>query len=45
MKTYQYYAGGAWHDPASGQWIDSENPAIGEVWASPASAASAGVGA
>ena len=33
MKTYQYYAGGHWHDPASGQWIDSENPALGEVWA------------
>ena len=33
MKTYQFYAGGNWHDPASGQWIDSENPALGEVWA------------
>ena len=33
MKTYQYYAGNAWHDPASGTWFDSENPAIGEVWA------------
>ncbi|MEO1839986.1 MAG: aldehyde dehydrogenase family protein, partial [Pseudomonadota bacterium] len=33
MKTYQYYAGGNWHDPASGQWIDSENPALGEAWA------------
>jgi acyl-CoA reductase-like NAD-dependent aldehyde dehydrogenase len=33
MKDYQYYAGGRWHDPASGRWIDSENPAIGEVWA------------
>jgi len=33
MKRYQYYAGGAWHDPAGGQWIDSENPALGEVWA------------
>ncbi len=33
MKTYHYYAGGDWHEPASGQWIDSENPAIGEVWA------------
>ena len=33
MKTYQYYAGGNWHDPATGQWIDSENPALGEVWA------------
>ncbi len=33
MKHYQYYAGGSWHDPANGQWIDSENPALGEVWA------------
>jgi aldehyde dehydrogenase (NAD+) len=33
MKTYQFYAGGSWHDPDSGQWIDSENPALGEVWA------------
>ena len=33
MKTYQYYAAGTWHEPASGQWIDSENPALGEVWA------------
>lgn len=34
MKTYQYFAGGEWHNPASGNWIESENPAIGEVWAS-----------
>jgi aldehyde dehydrogenase (NAD+) len=33
MKTYQYFAGNAWHDPASGQWIDSENPAAEEIWA------------
>ncbi|MGI9407783.1 MAG: aldehyde dehydrogenase [Hyphomicrobiaceae bacterium] len=33
MRSYQYYAGGAWHDPSSGQWFDSENPAKGEVWA------------
>ena len=33
MKNYQYYAGGTWHDPDSNQWIDSENPATGEVWA------------
>ncbi len=33
MRQYQYYAGGQWHDPASGRWIDSENPASGEVWA------------
>lgn len=33
MKTYQFYADNQWHDPSSGQWIDSENPAKGEVWA------------
>ncbi|MDJ0609376.1 MAG: aldehyde dehydrogenase [Kiloniellales bacterium] len=33
MKTYRYYAGGAWHEPASGRWIESENPALGEAWA------------
>ena len=33
MKTYKYYVGGSWHEPASGQYIDSENPAIGETWA------------
>jgi aldehyde dehydrogenase (NAD+) len=33
MKTYQYYAGNAWHDPASGKWIESENPVTEEVWA------------
>ena len=33
IKDYQYYAGGAWHDPDSRQWIDSENPATGEAWA------------
>lgn len=33
MKTFQYFADNAWHDPDSGQYIVSENPAIGEVWA------------
>ena len=33
MKTYSYFAAGVWHNPASGRWIDSENPATGEVWA------------
>ncbi len=33
MKIYQFYVGGAWHDPASGTWIDTENPATAEVWA------------
>ena len=33
MKTFQYFIANGWHDPASGQYFDSENPAIGEVWA------------
>ena len=33
VKQYRYYAGGTWHDPAAGKWIDSEDPARGEVWA------------
>ena len=33
IKTYQYFADNAWHDPAGGGYFDSENPADGEVWA------------
>ncbi|MGE4660629.1 MAG: aldehyde dehydrogenase family protein, partial [Arenicellales bacterium] len=33
MKTYQYFAANAWHDPSTGSYIESENPATGEVWA------------
>lgn len=33
MKTYRYFVNNEWHDPTSGQWIASENPANGEVWA------------
>jgi len=33
LKTYHYFAAGRWHEPTSGHWIDSENPATGEVWA------------
>ena len=33
LTTYQYFAGGEWHEPASGKWIESENPATCEVWA------------
>ena len=28
-----YFAGGAWHQPASKAWIDSTNPTSGKVWA------------
>jgi len=33
MKKYQYFADNNWFKPASGQYFDSENPAISEVWA------------
>ncbi|MDG2212170.1 MAG: aldehyde dehydrogenase [Acidimicrobiales bacterium] len=33
LTTYQYFAGGEWQEPASGKWIESENPATCEVWA------------
>ena len=33
LTTYQYFADGEWHEPASGKWIESENPATCEVWA------------
>tara|TARA_B100000073_G_scaffold121103_1_gene98383 strand:+ start:1133 stop:2611 length:1479 start_codon:yes stop_codon:yes gene_type:complete len=33
LITYKYFAGGEWLEPDSGQWIESENPAIGELWA------------
>ena len=32
-RTFQYYANGQWHDPAGGQWIDSDNPTTGRPWA------------
>ena len=33
IKKYNYYAGGKWHEPASGKYFDSEDPSNGEVWA------------
>ena len=33
MKQYQHYINGAWADPESGEWFDTENPYTGEVWA------------
>ncbi len=33
MRTFQYFADNQWHDPAEGLWIDSENPANGDIWA------------
>jgi aldehyde dehydrogenase (NAD+) len=33
IRTFQFFAGNAWHDPAEGGYIESENPADGQVWA------------
>ena len=33
MKTYNHYINGAWVEPASGAYFDTENPYTGEVWA------------
>ncbi|WP_144095929.1 aldehyde dehydrogenase [Croceicoccus sediminis] len=33
MKTYRHYIGGAWVEPSSGEYFDTDNPYTGEVWA------------
>lgn len=33
INTYQYFVNNQWHDAIEGGFIDSENPATGEVWA------------
>jgi acyl-CoA reductase-like NAD-dependent aldehyde dehydrogenase len=33
IRTFRYFVDNAWHEPVSGQYIESENPANGEVWA------------
>ena len=33
IRTFQYFADNQFHDPIDDQWIDSENPATGQVWA------------
>ncbi len=33
IRTFRYFTGNQWHDPAGGAYINSENPANGEVWA------------
>ena len=33
IKSYQFTVGNDWYDPSEGVWIDSEDPAKGEVWA------------
>ncbi|MCR9136088.1 MAG: aldehyde dehydrogenase [Alphaproteobacteria bacterium] len=32
MKTYHHHIAGEWVEPASGNWIDSVNPASGKAW-------------
>ncbi|MEW2913257.1 aldehyde dehydrogenase [Leisingera sp. JC11] len=44
IRNFQYFAGNAWHDPAEGGYIDSENPANGQVWARVPDCRSADVG-
>ncbi len=33
LKTFQFYAGGRWHDPQRGHWFESDNPTTGQPWA------------
>ena len=33
MKNYQHYINGDWVAPSSGEYFDTENPYLGEVWA------------
>lgn len=33
METFKMRIGDGWHEATSGEWIDSENPYTGEVWA------------
>lgn len=33
MRRFQFFAGNAWHDPATGKWIGSEDPTTEEIWA------------
>ena len=33
VKKYQYFVNNEWHEPVSGKFFESENPANGKVWA------------
>ncbi len=33
VRTLHYFVGNEWHEPIEGHYIDSENPANGQVWA------------
>jgi len=45
MQTYQHYINGQYVDPVEGEWFDSENPYLGEVWSKVARGSSADVNA
>ncbi|KIC15715.1 aldehyde dehydrogenase [Leisingera sp. ANG-DT] len=32
-RKWKFFAGGAFHDPATGEWMESFNPTTGTVWA------------
>jgi len=32
-RNWKFYAGGAFHEPISGEWIESFNPTTGKAWA------------
>src|SRR5947209_5140468 len=33
LPKHRMLIGGAWSDPAGGEWFESENPFTGEAWA------------
>ena len=33
LKQYQHYINGAWHDPATGEWFESDDPYRASPWA------------
>ena len=33
LPRHQMYIGGRWVDSASGQWLETDNPFLGEPWA------------
>lgn len=33
MKTFEFYANGQWHQPSSGEYLDSIDPTTDDVWA------------
>ena len=33
IKTFKYFVNNSWHEPSSGKFFDTENPATGVTWA------------